>query len=211
MPLASPVVRGRFSYKRVTQTAGTVITRLIDPKLVGAKTNITQLMYVSSTTQHTLTILKPLARTTASAAALAAATSLLVTSNAFRGDTIAASDYIVVQHSDGTFGAYLVSGVGGTGNLTLTIPALTAAVAAGGFVWIMGATGEAEHIVFSPPVSTTTRYQDSVSGIASSGYRTVTGGTVYSRSGNDDPLLVHSNNATAAGVVESVSGYYGSP
>lgn len=200
-------MKGSFGYKRVTQTAGTVITRLIEPAMRGAKTRLTQLSYVSGGTQHTLTILKALARTTVTAVQAASDTAVSVASKAFRGDTVAASDYIVIQHNDGTFGAYLVSSVT---NLTFTIPSLAAALAIGNFVWILGATGEAEHVVLSPLVSALTRYQDSLGGIACSGYRSVSGGTVYQRSGNDDPLLIHSNNATAAGVIESASGYYGS-
>lgn len=199
-------MKGSFAYKRVTQTAGTVITRLIEPAMRGAKTRLTQLTYISGGTQHTVTILKALARTTVTAAQSASDTAVSVVSKAFRGDTVAASDYIVIQHNDGTFGAYLVSAVS---NLTFTIPSLSAALAIGNLVWIMGATGEAEHIVLSPPASATTRYQDSIGGIACSGYRSVSGGTIYQRSGNDDPLLIHSNNATAASVVESASGYYG--
>lgn len=205
--MALSLMKGTFAFKRATQTAGTAITQLIQPQMRGSRTRLTQLSYLCGATIHTLTCLKPLAKTTVATAANASATSLIVTSAAFRGDTIAANDYIIVQHTDKSFGAYLVSAVATV--TTLTIPALSAAAAAGCSVWILGATGEAEHAQFKPLASTLSRFQDSIGGLCASGYLTVSSGTTYKRSGNDDPLLVHSDNATNAGVFESISGYYG--
>lgn len=201
------VHKGSFAKKRITQTAGTEILQLIEPSMKGARTRITNLVYTSAGTAHTVSILKALARTTVTEAAIATATSLKVASASFLNQTIAASDYIVVRHTDGTFGAYKVSGIS---SLTLTINALSAAVGVGALVWVMGAIGEAEHIQINPPISATTRFADP-HGIAVTGYRSVYSSTVYSRSGNDDPLLVHSGNGTAAGSFESISGFYGSP
>lgn len=202
------VHKGSFAKKRITQTAGTEILQLIEPSMKGARTRITNLVYTSLGTAHTISILKALARTTVTEAEDAASTELKVASAAFLNQTLAANDYVVVRHTDGTFGAYKVSAVAGV--TTLTIPALSAAVGVGALVWVMGAIGEAEHNQIAPPVSAQTRYADP-HGIAVTGYRSVYSSTVYQRSGNDDPLLVHSGNATAAGVFESISGFYGSP
>lgn len=206
---ATHYVKGTFHKKRVTAAAGTAFTQLIEPAMKGVKTRITEVLYRGGNTAHTLTFLKALARTTAAAAAAASATELTVTSDSFLNQTIAASDYIVVKHSDGTFGAYLVSA---NASKVLTIPALSAAVAAGAPVWIMGATGESEHITVQSLVNTDLRLESAVSGVVTSGFGPVTySSTTYSRTGNDDPILIHSNNATGAGVLENVSGYYGSP
>jgi hypothetical protein len=205
--MTSQVYKGSFAKKRKTETAGTEILQLIEPSMKGARTRITSLVYTSLGTAHTISILKALNRTTLTAAAAATDTAVTVASASFLNQTIAANDYIVIRHTDGTFGAYKVSAIA---SLTLTIPALAAAAGVGALVWIMGAIGEAEHVQIAPPVSAQTRYADE-NGIAVTGYRSVYSSTVYSRSGNDDPLLIHSGNATAAGVIESVAGSYGSP
>ncbi len=202
----SSVVKGRFAYKRLTQTAGTVITQVVEPKMNGSKAIITRIAYLCGATAHTLIVLKALAKTVATAAQVATDTAITVASKAFRGDNVAASDYIVVRHTDGTYGAYLVSAVS---TLTFTIPALAAAVAINSPVWIMGAVGETEHINFNAVASVLNQFGDPLGGLASGGYRSVSSGTVYQRSGNDDPLIVYSANGTNAGVFESISGIYG--
>ena len=218
MALGTLNVKGTFNIGlRRTETAGTAIVIVIPPARRGARTRITGIVYTNGSTAHTLRVLKALARTTVATAAAINATTLVVTSASFRGDTLAASDYIVVQHDDGTYGAYLVSAVATVTTLTIanhSSPAttgLSVACAAGNRVWLMGAIGEAEHRTILAVASVVNSYNDAVSGLASSGYRSVASGTVYTRSGNDDPLIAYSNNATAAGAFESVSGYYGSP
>src|SRR5690606_40286638 len=58
--------RGSFHYGYQTQTAGTEIRQLIDPKR-GALTRVTQLTYRSDSTAHALSLLRPLAYTVTSA------------------------------------------------------------------------------------------------------------------------------------------------
>jgi hypothetical protein len=205
--LGSITHKGTFHQPRITETAGTAIVSTIPPAMRGAKTRLTFLEYVCSTTAHTLRLMVALNRVSTTAAAAASATSLVLSAATFRGDTLASGDYIVVKHTDGTYGAYLVSALS---VLTVTIPALAKAVASGNPVWIMGAIGEAEHKQIL--VTASVRQQWSApTGLMTTGYRTVVAGTTYARSGNDDPMIVYSNNATAAGLLENASGYYGSP
>jgi hypothetical protein len=204
----SPLVKGTFHKKRNTVAFGTIITQVIEPAMKGAKTRITAMDYICGGTAHTVTVMKALAKTKTTAAAVATGTALVLEAATFLNQTIAANDFIVVKHTDGTYGVYLVSALT---TLTVTIGALSADVASGSPVWIMGATGEAEHIPFLVTASVRNTYYDPIAGVVTSGYRSVYGGTVYQRSGNDDPLLIHSNNATATGILEHVSGYYGSP
>lgn len=204
-----PGFKGAFSNaNRATANANTAITVLVNPAMRGAKTRITNINYTNGNTTHLITVLKALARVSTTAAN-ASANTITLSSMAFRGDTLAGSDYVVVEHSDGSYGAYSVSSVNTTTLVATLASNLTVAVASGAKVWIMGATGEAEHKTMLAPVSSLSRFESALAGIVTSGYRSVSGGTVYQRSGNDDPLLVHSNNGTAAGVIEVVSGYYG--
>jgi hypothetical protein len=206
--MLSPIFKGSFDKKRKTETAGTEILQVIEPSMKGAKSRITSVIYTCGSTAHTLSLMKALAKTTTTAAKVATDTTLPVTSASFLNQTIAANDFIVVKHTDGTYGAYKVSGIS---SLTLTINALSADVAAGSPVWVMGAIGEAEHRQILVIASVMNQFRDPTGGLCTTGYRSVYSGTVYKRSGNDDPILVHSGNATAAGVLEAVSGYYGSP
>lgn len=207
MPL-SILNKGTFAKKRLTQTAGTEILQVIEPSMKGAKARITGIIYTAAATAHTLSLMKALNKTTTTTAKVATDTTLVLTVATFLNQTLAASDYVVVKHTDGTYGAYKISGISGT---TITINALSADVAAGQPVWMMGSISEAEHCQILTIASVMNQFRDAISGLCVTGYRSVYSGTVYQRSGNDDPILVHSGNATNAGVLESVSGYYGSP
>ncbi|MCX8126976.1 MAG: hypothetical protein N3E40_07585, partial [Dehalococcoidia bacterium] len=144
------------------------------------------------------------------AASASGSSTVTLSSLAFRGDVLAANDHLVIRHSDGTYGVYVVSSVNTTTRVVTLSSSLTAAVAANAPVWIMGATGESEHVTFGTTANAVQTFESALAGIAVSGYRSVASGTIYSRSGNDDPLVVHSPNDTAAGVIENCSGYYGS-
>lgn len=207
---AGLVFKGSFSLGRLTASAGTPLRLLIPPAMRGARTRITGLSYRAAGTAHTLTVLKALERTTTAAAANSGATTVTLSSLAFRGDILAANDHLVIMHADRTFGVYVVSSVNTATRVVTLATALTAAVNAGAPVWIMGAVSESEHIQIGTTANTLLTLTNDLAGIAVSGYRSTVGGTVYQRSGNDDPLIVYSPNDTAAGVIELCTGYYGS-
>lgn len=209
MPSSS--IKGTFSTQnRVTASAGTAFTFVVPVPFYGARTRITELNILSGSTAHLITIMKPLARTYATVAQAASDTSLTLNSVSRIGANMGSSDYVVVQHSDGTFGVYAVSAVNTTTKV-VTISALSAAVAANAMVWQLGTLTSTPHVTFTNVASVLNRWSSPIAGLATTGYKLVVSTTVYSRSGNDDPLVVYCPNTTAAAVLESCSGVYGTP
>lgn len=179
-----------------TQAAGTTIEVLVPPHVSGV-THITKIVYTAAGTAHTITVMRPVGRTTASAAA---STGQAVVAFTADPNTIAANDWVAIRHStDGVTRQYKVSSVAGL-NVTMTAN-LGATVAAGDKIWVFGVAGDTNptdgeaHPGLTGTASVTTSYSDSDSGVVSS----------YAK---DDPLLVQSNNATAAGTIEQVSYSY---
>ena len=175
-------------------------------------TRLMDLSYVSAGTQHTLTILKEIGRTTVASAAAASqavvnltanpGTSLLGpagTASQLANDGVAANDYLVFELPDGTYYFDYVASVNVLA-VTMTNNLPTNGLAAGATVWMMGQTTDSEPTTglafpfLKPPVSARTLYTN-ILGIAVSGYR-------YS------PLLVSSSNATAAGFIEYMTALY---
>ncbi|MCI0352005.1 MAG: hypothetical protein L0Z53_21505 [Acidobacteriales bacterium] len=127
---------------------------------------------------------------------------MVVSSATFGGDTIASGDYLVIQHGDGTYGLYLASALA---SLTVTINALTKAVVSGDYVWIMGAPGDSSyHLTLKSITNDRVEFKDDASGLITSGYDIGT----FSRDGLFDPLVIHSDNATAAGTINYGSAAY---
>ena len=198
--------KGSFHLGTKTANAGTAFYAAIPPKS-GAYTKIHRLVYTTGTTAHTLSILKAQGKTTTSAAAAASDTALTLTSinpavdasGASLSENLAASDFIVVQHSDGTWGAYLISAINTTTKV-VTINALAKAVASGAVVYAMhelARTTGKDSIQITTTASSTQTFETYApeGGIASS-------------AGENEPLIVHSNNATAAGSVVHLSAIY---
>jgi hypothetical protein len=195
-----------------TEASGTVITELFPPlnKSIsdhtineGVRTVLTSLSYVAAATEHDLVLMRALAETTTTAAASASATSLVVASATFVGQTVASGDYLCVQHADGTFGLHLASNLA---TLTITINALAKDVNSGARVWYFGSpTAEAAyHVTLKGLASTTNTFSDSLAGIFATGYDTGT----YSRSGKGDPAALYSANGTNAGKLLYANGIY---
>lgn len=140
----SEYVVGRKGYGRITQTAGTVITRLIEPH-PDAWTRITSVTVNTAATAHILTLLRPLGRTRFSADAAAA--QQVVNISADPGDypsgvrtadnAIAANDYVAYQAADGTFVLDTVSSVA-TLAITLATNLPTGGVKEGEYFWFFG-------------------------------------------------------------------------
>lgn len=189
-----------------TQTAGTVVQYLVPPNRVGY-TRLTTVVYTSAGTAHTLTFLRPLGATTVASAGATGQAVVNLTANpgttaAYGGITngIAANDFVAIRTaSDGITRLYKVSSVS---TLAVTMTAnLVVAVAAGDKVWFFGAAGDTDgrtgsaHPAFLPIVSVTNTYTDREAGVVA---------TVA----KDEPILVNSNNLTAAGSLDQVSWVY---
>ena len=102
--------KGSFHVGSKTATAGTVFTGLIPPK-PQAYAKIARMVYTTAGTAHTLSVLKAQGKTTTTAAQAASDTALTLSSislaydenGASLSENLAASDYVVVQHTDGTW------------------------------------------------------------------------------------------------------------
>src|SRR5258708_3059183 len=109
---------GRRNYGRLTQNAGTVITRLIEPRQ-SAFTRIMSVFTKTSTTAPILTLMRPLNRTyfTADAAASQAVVNIAADPGDYPSgvrtadNVIAANDFVVYEAADGTFVLDTVSSV----------------------------------------------------------------------------------------------------
>ena len=202
---------GGFTNGKATQAAGTVINSLAQPRK-GGFTRVTTLRYNNGGTGHTGTWLRPLGRTKTSAVGAAgqAVVNIVVDPGITTGfsnngvpivntNGIAAGHTVVIRETDGIARAYIVSSVA-TLAITLTTN-LVAGVNTTSDFWFMGLitdtdkrTGTA-HIVANLPASVITTYADDTAGVCS---------TI----GQDEPILFQSNNITAAGTVEQLSGAY---
>lgn len=192
-----------FHFYHNTQAFGTPIVQLIPPDTDSNITRLTSLVYTAAGTVHDLLIMRALNQVLTTAAAAAAATTVVLDSASFVGQTIASGDYLVIEHADGTFGAYLVSGLS---TLTVTINALTKAVNSGDRVWIMGAPADTSyHSTLKSIASTRLEFTDAAAGLGQSGFAD---GTSYARDGRGDPLIVYSANGTAAGIINRGSALY---
>lgn len=227
MPFSIPIM-GMRGYGKLTQNAGTVITRLVEP-MPNAFTRIVSVWYTASTTAHTLTVMRPLNVVTFTAAASAG--QAVVNISADPGDytgirtsdnAIAGSDFVVYEVADGTYALDTVSSVA-TLAVTLSNNVPTSGVLAGGKLWFYGIITDTNplnaqaHPQFTLPASVTTYLgTDSGEGIAgfvgsiappggTYGWPT---GTGINLTGRYEPLIVHSGNATAAGTIEKVTAIY---
>lgn len=224
MPMSAAAIMDTFAIPRNTQTAGTAIVSTVPPRK-WARTKITFLQYTSGGTAHTVTFLRELGRTKVTTAVAGAGTSIILTQDpglysllpewVSRGITpstsnnaIAASDYFVVQLKDGTFYTATVSSAttNADGTVTLTVSAIPAAgIAAGATFWFMGVAGDTDphynavNPSVLPPVTATTPFPASASG----------GGAPIVQSFHmESPIIVFSNNITAAGSIDQGTASY---
>lgn len=195
-------LRSGGHFGKSTQTAGTVIDVFIPPK-AGLYTRVLQCVYTAAGTAHTITFLRPIGETTTSAAAAASQAVIVLTAQpaTSRGgatNNVAANDFLAWENTDGTFGYGKVSSVS---SLTITLTAnLSKAISSGAKVWFLGITSDTNtdgypHPTAPAAASTTTSLSNDVIGVVSS-IRPY------------DPILVQSNNATAAGAFERVGVAY---
>lgn len=180
-----------FGFGKVSVAFGTAITRTIPPS-ANLFTHLTNLKYTAAGTAHTLTVMRPLAAPTTLTAA--AASGQAVINVAALVGSMATNDYVVIKLSDGTYHTGVVSSVS-TLAVTLTANLSAPGAAIGAKVWNLGVVGDHTNTQFNAIESVTTTYTDGVSSIV---------GTTAKES----PMIVHSNNATATGTIENVSGGY---
>jgi hypothetical protein len=220
---------------RNTVAFGTVITDFVPP-MGNVKTKMTYISYTAAGTAHTVTILRSLAKTNVRVAAAASATSLILNRDpgnysgnatldgrsytpSVANNLIAANDYILVQKADGGWLLTTCSAVSTdtttaanasddgkyqatAGRVTLTVAALPAGgILAGAPVYFFGITTDTHPVdnkanpILAAGASVTTTRGD--------------GTWVFVESvGENEPLMVHSNNATATGILENASGIY---
>lgn len=198
------LARGSFNLGNKTDTAGTAFYGAIPPK-AGAYTRVLRCVYTAGGTVHTLQFLRAQGQTVTTASSAANGTTLTLSSISLAYDhngnslseNLAANDYVVVAHSDGSWGAYKISAVNG---LVITINNLAKAVASGAVVYgmyeISRTTGK-EAIQIRTVASATTVFEtvDPAGGIASS-------------DGTSEPLMYYSDNATAAGYINQLTAVY---
>lgn len=223
----------RRFFGRVTQVADTVITRLIPPER-GLFTTLADIWYICGGTAHALTVMRPLGKTYTTAAAAAAQAVINVARNpgtyshfgtiSTADNALAANDYCVYQTADGQ---YVVDTVASVSSLAITMTGNvpTAGVLAGAPFWFFGLTTDLNpanntaHPVFTLTASATTKLGsdpgDTLVGALGSiapppETRKLTS-TTYGRwplNGREEPLIIHSNNATAAGTIERAIALY---
>lgn len=205
-----------------TATAGTRIQAVVPPappQRIGLRTSkntfarLSSLIYTSGSTAHTLTVMRPIGKTTLSAdAAISQAVINLaadpgvalvgptgvITKN---GDNaLAANDLLVIECPDGTYHLAKVSSVA-TLAITLTANVPTGGLKSGATVWDFGITTDKDpytglaHPFFVPTVSAKTVYTDNFAGVVAA-------------LNPGDPMIIDSDNGTAAGWLEAFTVIY---
>lgn len=190
----------------LTATAATVITAFIPPR-VGFFSLLTRILYRCAGTAHTISIQKSLNVTTLTSAAAASQAVINLAVDPGTGTVagaIANTDYVLVQLDDGTFFLQKVASVASLA-ITLTTN-LPATAAAGNKVWFFGAPGD------QPASSQTTQKRNPLLGYQILATVSVmndwgdnASGICQSNNPNE-PIMISSNNATAAGFFELVAG-----
>lgn len=210
-----------FAKGKLTQAADTKIEVMIPPKkrlrIKAMTAEVTTLG-----TAHVLTAMRPLARTYLSAAAAAAqaVVTLAVDPGNYSANRspaprtannlIGTSDYLVFETPDGTFWFAKVHGstapvtnANGTVTVTLASSVPTGGLLANANVWFFGAVGDTDpnsaevHPAFN---------------LAANGTPNIVGDgvTPFAQSlGLYEPMIISIDNATAASILEALSGVYG--
>lgn len=186
-------------YGSATAAADTVVVRVFPPK-PGRLTRVNAWIYDNGATAHTITMLVPIQKVQSSTDAAAAQAVIKLKENPtnLSGLAIAANDWLVVKDEKGIFGAYRVSSVSG---LSITIATSIGAAGASGFVnkiladtpvWYFGAPSEHATRQYTMKASVVTTMPYTESGWATSPAK-------------NEPIIMHDNNATAAGIIVGVS------
>ena len=222
MSYSIPVFTSK-GYGKLTQSAGTVITRLVEP-VKNAFTRLVSVWYTAGATAHTLTVMRPLNRVTFTAADAAgqAVVNISADPGNYTGirtadNTIAANDFVVYESADGTFVLDTVSSVSSLA-ITLTSNVPTGGVLVGGYFWWYGIITDTNpndataHPQYTLPASVTTYLGtdagEGIAGFVGSIPGNQKAGSLINVNGKYEPLILHSGNATNAGVLEKATAIY---
>lgn len=195
----------------VTAAGGTPFHTPCPPR-AGARARITIVKYINGATAHTLTMMPALCRTLVAADALGAGTVVSVQSlPTYPDGTLpAAGDFFVVQHDNGDWRSHEISSISG---FSITASAAFPAVNLGGGISAFR-SGSFISPLHLPPIPTTgqlffhgapadhpdKQFAMSVSNSPPNDLYNSQGGWCKSLL-NGDPIVMHSNNATNAGVL----------
>jgi hypothetical protein len=194
-------VYGSYSWDHHTEAAATPILEVVPP-VTGKKVRVTSTVYTPAATVHDIVFMRTIATVELTAASAASDTTLDLSAATFGGDTLASGDYVILEHGDGTYGAYLASNLA---TLVLTVNAISKAANVGANVYIMGAPGDTSyHNTVKSIASTRTEFIDPVGGVMDGDYDIGT----YSSDGLGLPVLIYSANGTNAGVMNWGSAIY---
>lgn len=190
-----------FQWDHHTETAGTEIVEFAPP-VGGLRAKLTSLVYTPAATEHDLRLMKCIHQVTLTAASAASDTTLDLSEATFGGDTLASGDWVILEHGDGTYGAYKASGLS---SLVLTVTAIAKAANVGAKVYIMGAPGDSSyHLTLKSGTGSRLAFSAEFGGLVESGYNIGT----YTRTGISDPIMFLSANGTNAGTLNLGAGIY---
>lgn len=212
---------------RSVDSAAEQSTNVNNPAVGDGVIHLTGLRYQCGTTSHVLTFMKPLNYTTVSADAAASQAVVVLTADpglyqtsdrykyplpagmtapATGNNGIAASDYVVYQAAAGHWVMDTVSSVSSL-SVTLATNLPTGGVKAGAIFYFFGVSTDTDP-------QTNLAHQQADIEAAPSGTAMVTlpllssGGVAHALH-RGDPMIIHSNNATAQGWLQLASGFYG--
>lgn len=178
---------GGSKWGSVTASAGTAITKLIDP-FANYKIRVNEFLYETGATAHDVYVMTTLDSSRASGSAASGQAVLPVdaqlTSREDGTNVLGANDYVIVKHADGTHGVYVVSSVSNSGLVITLASNLTKQVLAGSLVYMMGVVAD---------------HADRKYSIVASNTRPTRPRLVAPLA--EEPVLFYSANATNAGVL----------
>jgi len=201
-----------FGVPYTTASAGTAFVALV-PGHKDHKIKLHKVSYTSGATAHSLTFMRPLSKVLLSSAAAKGATSIVLaedpgawgSAKTVAANNIASGDWIAYRQGDGTWAYNKLTGSPTTdanGLVTCAVSALGAALAAGTEIFFFGVPADSDpntgsaHPKYVPPVSMTYTWDGN-------------GAALLSTLGVGEPMLIHSDNATAQGYLEFAAITYG--
>lgn len=198
-----------------------------DPLVNRGVIHVTDFRYVVPTTAHLITVMRPLNYTTFSADAAASQAVVNITADpglyqtagryqyakpggltapSTANNAIAGNDYVVYQAAAGQWVMDTVSSVASLA-VTLTNNLPTGGVLKGGLLYFFG--------IYSDTDPATNEAHQSFDVLAASSgtenyvLQSQGGGSLFQAYHPGDPMIFYSSNATAAGFIELIAGYYG--
>jgi hypothetical protein len=216
-------IRSNGNFGSKTATAGTAITRMIPPR--GKSTDkklrgiLTTFSYTSLGTAHTISLIREFANTPVFSAAVGGQKVVVLTvdpglfpkgpnaqTSLVAAAATAAGDFLVFETPDGAFYFDMVASVAtgaspGTLSVTMTNNLPTGGIAQNAIAWLLKAPGGNDvwtglvNEQLLPPISATFAYQDIENGI-------------FGAFKPYSPVIVTSNNITAAGTINNMSWVY---